>query len=459
MTTIVHSKSTFTRGVALFTAATFLHLSLSATLPLGTWSSEAHAQEGRERRVAVFLLPSKASKKDDAQVLQTLLREEVGKLAGIRALTGSPEPSESLATLVGQSLEDGIRALNDRDPAKAQVILTDIYEKLIRYTGTMDKRMLARVLKARGVAFALSNQLKEAQTMIRASLNLWPEQRPAEYGYTLDVLQTYKGIERMREDEGTGGIAVVSDPEGAEVSIDGTVVGYAPIKQSDLQPGLHWVETSLDGYIRSGSFMEVTAGEELAHRVALQARANQDAWKKIVGGLPRTFKSKSAAGVTLPALVSMLEADEVLVLRASPKRSGYMISGWYQSASALTLTRLTLKRDANFMGNLQSWLQSTLIAEAGTDAESLPLDAPPQAAVMAVAEADDELFIDPNDPILKTKNTVAKKSITDEWWFWTAVGGVATALTVGAVVLFTGEEEGTGPVGSVSIDLYKVNEQ
>ena len=77
---------------------------------------------------------------------------------------------------------------------------------------------------------------------------------------------------------------------------------------------------------------------------------------------------------------------------------------------------------------------------------------------MAVAEEDDDLFIDPNDPILKSKVAVAKKSITDEWWFWASVGGVATALTVGAVVLFTGEDEGTGPVGSVSIDLYKVNE-
>jgi hypothetical protein len=119
---------------------------------------------------------------------------------------------------------------------------------------------------------------------------------------------------------------------------------------------------------------------------------------------------------------------------------------------------LKLKRDANFMNNLQAWLQSTLIAEAGTSEDEVGLDAPPKAAVMAVAEEDDELFIDPNDPILKSKSTVAKKSITEEWWFWAAVGGVATALTVGAAVLFTGEQEGTGPVGSVSIDLHKVNE-
>ena len=377
MTTIVHSKSTFTRGVALFTAATFLHLALSASLPQGTWSSEAQAQEGRERRVAVFLLPSKSSEKDDAQVLQTLLREEVGKLSGIRTLTGSPEPSKSLAALVGQSLEDAIRALNDRDAAKAQIILTDIYEKLIRYTGVMDKRMLARVLKARGVAYALSDQLTEAQSMIRASLNLWPEQRAAEYGYTLDVLQTYKGVERMRSEEATGGIAVITDPEGAEVSIDGTVVGYAPVKQSDLAPGLHWVQVSLDGHVRSGSFIEVVAGEEAAHRVSLQARTNEAAWKKVIGGLPRAFKSKSAASVTLPALISMLEADEVLVLRAIPQRSGYMIAGWYQSTNALNTVRLKLKRDANFMGNLQKWLQTTLIAEAGSSAEDVGLDAPP----------------------------------------------------------------------------------
>ena len=458
MTTIVHSKSTFARSVALFTAATFLHLALAATMPVGTWSSTAHAQEGRERRVAVFLLPSKASEKNDAQVLQTLLREEVGKLADVRALTGSPEPSQSIETLVGQAMEDAIRALNDRDAAKAQIILKDIHEKLVRYTGVMDKRMMARVLKARGVAYALSDQLAESQKMIRASLNLWPDQTAAEYGYTLDVLQTFKGVERMRAEEGTGGIAVITDPEGAEVSIDGNVVGYAPVKQSDLTPGLHWVQVSLDGYVRSGAFIEVVAGSEAAHRVSLQPRANQAAWSKVVGGLPRALKSKSAAGVTLPALISMLEADEVLVLRAIPQRTGYMIAGWYQSPNSLRTVRLKLKRDANFMSNLQSWLQSTLLADAGASEEALRLDAPPKAAVMAVAQEDDDLFIDPNDPILKTQAKVTQKSITDEWWFWAAVGGVATALTAGAVVLFTGEDEGTGPVGSVSIDLYKVNE-
>ena len=301
MTTIVHSKSTFVRGVALLTAGTFLHLCLSTTLPAGAWSAEAHAQEGRERRVAVFLLPSKASEKDDAQVLQTLLREEVDKLSGIRALTGSPEPSESLATLVGQSLEDGIRALNDRDAAKAQIILTDVFEKLTRYTGVMDKRTMARVLKARGVAYALSDQLAEAQAMMRASLNIWPEQRDAEYGYTLDVLQTFKGVQRMRSEEGTGGIAVVSEPAGAEVSIGGNVVGYAPVKQTDLPPGMHWLQVSLDGYVRHGAFVEVADGTEAATRVSLKPRANQAAWEKVIGGMPRAFKSKSAAGVTLPA--------------------------------------------------------------------------------------------------------------------------------------------------------------
>jgi len=458
VTTIVHPKSTFTRGVALGTAACFLHLTLAAVTPAGLGISEAHAQTGKERRVAVFLLPAKKAHKGDAQVLQTLVREEVSKLDGIRVLTGSPEPSESLATLAGQPLEDAIRALNDRDAATAQSILTNIYDNLIRHTGVIDKRLLARVLKARGVAFALSDQLTDAQTMIRASLNLWPEQRAAEYGYSLDVLQTYKGVERMRADEGTGGVAVITEPEGAEITIDGTVVGYAPVKQTDLAAGPHWVQASLDGFIRSGGFVDVGAGQDAVHRVQLRPRPNATAWSTVVGQLPRAFKSKSTANNTLPALTSLLEADELLVLRASPKRAGYQISGWYQTANNLSAVRLNLARDANFMGNLQQWLQSTLIAELAPDTEGLGLDAPPRAAVMAVADLDDDLFIDPNDPILKTKQTTAQKDITDEWWFWAAIGGVVTGLTVGAVLLFTGEEEGTGPVGSVSIDLHSIQE-
>ena len=86
------------------------------------------------------------------------------------------------------------------------------------------------------------------------------------------------------------------------------------------------------------------------------------------------------------------------------------------------------------------------------------LDAPPaDTTVMEVGgDPSDELFIDPNDPILKTRKKRRARSITKEWWFWTAIGGTAAALTVGAIVLFSQQDEGKGPVGDLVINFNKV---
>ena len=87
------------------------------------------------------------------------------------------------------------------------------------------------------------------------------------------------------------------------------------------------------------------------------------------------------------------------------------------------------------------------------------LDAPPPELLAAQLDTDpsgEELFIDPNDPILKVAKKTRAESITRQWWFWTAIGGTAAALAVGAVVLFAEGDEGKGPVGSVRLNFHDV---
>lgn len=453
--TFENPPSNWFRFLAVLMAVAFFQLEWVA-LNQGTLAVQAgKASVGKERRVAVMVLPRKASGAGDAQVLQTLVRGEVAKLAGVRLLTGSPEPGASLAGTVGQQVEEGIRALNSRDHAAAEAALSAAYEELVRYTGALDRRLMARTLKGLGVARAMAGQITAAQDMMRASLNLWPSQRAPEYAYTLDVLQTFKGVERMREEQGRGTIAVVTEPEGAEISIDGRVRGYAPLAVADLEVGKHWVQAQYDGTMRSGSFVELAADEEVAHRVALQERPNMAAWKQVMKMIPRAFRSKTTARENLPALISLLQADEALVLQASARGRNYELSGWYAAGGNLQKVKVLLTRDASFLSGLQSFLSTTLVAEASPDTEGLGLDAPPSSSVLETAK-EDNLYIDPDDPILKTRGEEAQRSITREWWFWGAVGGVATALTVGAVFLLSGEDEGKGPVGSIHVQLNSI---
>ena len=57
---------------------------------------------------------------------------------------------------------------------------------------------------------------------------------------------------------------MTSRPLGARVSLDGTVVGETPLSVSDVAPGEHRLEVSLDGnaYQPWSSSVVVTAGHE-----------------------------------------------------------------------------------------------------------------------------------------------------------------------------------------------------
>ena len=441
------------RVLAVFMVLCFLNLDF-AILAQGRVQAQAASAQGKERRIALFVLPKSATVEGDAQVLQTLLRTEVARLRGVRLVTGTPEPDANVANEVGPAIEDGIRALNSKDDAKAETYLSEAYEKLIRNTGALPKRSMARTLKGLGVARVLSGQLRAGQEMMRASLNLWPDQQPPEYGYSLDVLNAFKTVQQQHIEGTPGAVAVITEPAGARVSVGGDVKGYATLKVGDLPAGLHWVEATLDGYQRAGAFVEIRAGEETTHRFALQPRANRTAYESVMDDLRRFSRKKSKMASSLPGLAALLGAEEVLFLTADSRGSSYAFQGWHQSGRGLNPVKVTVKRDAQFLTNLQQFVSVTLSAVPAEEDVMLPLDAPPQASdVSGGGGANEDLYIDPNDAILKSEAGAADESIISQWWFWTIVGSAVAGIAVGLAVALTGEEVELGPVGDVTIQL------
>lgn len=441
------------RVVAALTAFMFLNLEFAA-LSQGQVALQSAQAQGKTRRVAVFVLPATSSAAGDAQVLQTLLRQEVSRLVGVKLLTGTPDPEVNLGAEVAPQVEDGFRALNSKEGSKAETAFTAAYERLIRHTGKLDKRLMARTLKGLGVARVMTGQRRAGQQMMRASLNLWPDQYPPEYGYTLDVLNAFKEVQLEQSEQPSGAAAVLTDPAGASVSIGGEVSGYAPRDAQDLQPGLNWIEAELDGYVRAGAFVEVKSGEKVPQRFSLQPRANLSAYNKILGGLARARGSK--ADEMLVGLQALLKADEILALTIATKGSAYKFGGWHHTAAGSKDIDETITRDANFLQGLTTLVTLALNTQPAPAVEEVPLDGPPNASLVAGA-TDDDLVIDPNDPILKSKDDLASKPIYAEWWFWTIIGGVAAVgLGVGLVVGLSSGSESKGPVGDVQIGLHRV---
>jgi hypothetical protein len=68
----------------------------------------------------------------------------------------------------------------------------------------------------------------------------------------------------------TGGIRILSTPEGADVRVDGELVGKTPIQRPDVPAGDHVVEFKLKGYFDHKETMKVEGGREKIYSVDLK---------------------------------------------------------------------------------------------------------------------------------------------------------------------------------------------
>ncbi len=454
MTSLLDPRATAFRVLAAFMVLAFLNLDFAILLEGKIQAPSASAQEN-VRRVALFVVAKNDAVEGDAQVLQTLLRSEVANLNGVRLITGTPEPQGNIVNQVSPAIEDGVRALNSKDDARAEEYLSQAYETLIRHKGALPRRAMARTLKGLGVARVMGGQLRAGQEMMRASLNLWPDQNPAEYGYSLDVKNAFKTVQEQHLEGTPGGVAVITEPEGASVSFGGDVKGYATLKVGDLPAGLHWVEATLDGYERAGAFVEVRGGEDTTHRFTLQPRPQAEEYENLIDEARRQIRrKKKMENTVLPGLRALVGADEVMFVTVGGKGGSYVFQGWYQNASGLKALRETITRDAQFLASLQQFVAMTIGAEPGEEEVMLPLDAPPQSSEVAGGgEGSDDLFIDPTDNILKSEGGAEEVSVIETWWFWTIIGSAVAGIAVGLGVALSGEEVEQGPVGDVTIDL------
>lgn len=444
------SKS-IARWIAFATAACFLNLDFSAAF--GGKLQIAQAQAQNKRRVALFVFPKKRGDAQHAQVLATLMREQLALLDGIQMLSGSPDPERTIVQTAGPLVEEGIRALNTKDAARAEQSFAQAYELIVRDSGKLDRRLLARTLKGLGVAKVLGGKVGEGKKLIASSLLIWPDQQAPEYGYTMDVMNVFREVEREVAEGQPGGISILSEPEGAEVRVGGKVRGYTPVDVSDLAPGTHHVQVQLDGYGRASAFVDVQPGTDAMQSFALNPIPNASAFNSTIERLRKGIKSKKKAKSLMPALASVLSADGVIAVQINQRGNGYAIDGWYSAGGGTTKLKTRIASDADFLSNIQNFLGAAVGASPGVAPGELPLDAPPQTSVVTGGGGEGDIFIDPNDPIFKKKGGEEKAGVESEWWFWTIIGVAVVGLGVGGYFLFTSSDSGKGPVGNVVIDF------
>lgn len=417
----------------------------------GSGAGEAQAAIPKpDKRVALFTVGKNRNDKAAAKALQTLLRGELEKLDGYMVVGPNADSPVSAARAIGPLVETGYRALNARQGVQAVKSFRDALSKMSTYRGPFDKRLLARTLKGLAVASVLTGEIDAAQDMMFASLNLWPDQQAAEYGWTLDAKNDFRDVQRRSMEIASGSIEVTAEPEGAAIHVGGELKGFSPVVIENLPAGKHWVEASVDGFYRNGSFVDILPGEGGIHVADLEPTKDKRQFSAALKNATRLIRSPTI-GAPLSNLQRLAVADSVVMLSVDQQGESYVFAGWSRTGSGQPKRLSTsVKADDDLLFNLRNFLATSVGSDGSTVPEPLPLDGPPQASVMA----NDDIFIDPNDPIFATSsNNKSESSVTDEWWFWALVGGVTAGLVVGGIVLFSGEDAGTGPTGNVVVNL------
>ena len=76
---------------------------------------------------------------------------------------------------------------------------------------------------------------------------------------------------------GRAGLVVASAPDGASVSIDGTVRGVTPLSLENLAPGEHRIVVNLDGYLENSQVLTIAEGDTQRVRLELTPLTEEQA--------------------------------------------------------------------------------------------------------------------------------------------------------------------------------------
>jgi hypothetical protein len=436
------------RWTAALTALTFTAMTTAA-------APTVHAESGKlgkdDARVALFVFPKARFASAEAALLQGLLRAQLERLVSVRPGGPGGEPAQPLHRQLGDRLERGFRALNDRAGAVALPIFEEAWKVVTAWEGPVPLRLLARAAKGLGVARVMTGDTDRGQELIEQSMNLVADQQLSDYGWTLDLRTAFNEVMESRASAEPGGLEIDVVPEGASVRVNGEFKGLSPLTIEALPPGRHWVEAGADGHRWQGAFVQVTAGESSIHAIELLPMDNGPAASGAVAALAKAVAR--TPGAQLNDVAAATGADAVIALEVSSSQAGYQFAGWVRDAAGnARKIQAQFPKDGSFVGRVRAFLADTLGTEEAEDDSLTPLDGPPQTSVMSGGD----MVIDPNDPIFKGQKRAEAPAITDQWWFWLIAGSVTAGLVAGGVVLFSGADEGVGPTGRVVLNVNAV---
>jgi len=271
-----------------------------------------------------------------------------------------------------------------------------------------------------GVTYQAKGQEDLAAREYLRVLLLQPERQLDEAVYSPLVLERFG---RMREQLATslrGSVSLLSQPPGAEVSMDGRPVGATPITIPGVAPGAHYFALRLDGYRTWSGVLEVPAGGVERQEVFLVEGERIDRLRlrqRLEAGARAADAEALARGLGVGRLV--------LVSFEHPAGQSMLRVAAYRGGGREVLAAGVFGGEEESLAALAARLRRWLDGDATAFAPAAPMGGGQPGGLVGG-----------QDPVTPP----AEPAWYERWWVWTLVGAaVVGAAAATTVVLLQGD--------------------
>ena len=365
--------------------------------------------------VAVFAVPAERStSREDAQRFESELRGMLGSRAGVQIadLTALFPPPPPANLKQGDTLfEEGKTLYDNLDPEAAAKKFTDAAAFYRRNAADTAPERLGRVYIFLGASRLLNGDNTGAQESFTQAVLAAPGLQPDAKLFGQDVQELFASARQALAKKARGSLTIDSLPGGAQVRVQGRVLGTTPVKDVELAPGPHQVVLTLPGYVPHGTFHEVPAGDSTELRPSLEPTPGMASLLKAVdqAATPRALEART------PPPEALDVAEQV-------------------GARYVVLASVTKDAKGRLSAVLHAWDADTKSRLRGLEMRAEDT----QGRQRAVDQLHD--FVT-GKRVTPAPTPFVMPEVVQKPWFWGVVGGVAVATTAGVLLA-------TQPIGS-----------
>lgn len=261
---------------------------------------------------------------------------------------------------------------NALDSVELPVAAEALAEALVSYeqavAGMRDISPIVDTLGRQGVVFSLQGDKKNAQQAFARALALDPAWR-LEASAPSKAKANFEATAKAQKGAGQGTLTIYATTGAAEVWVDGTYRGVAPLTV-DARAGRHYVRVARDGYLAHGSAVEVRRGSEATVQANLRPTSRLAKLEELS---VRAVRSKESVP-PVAELAAWLQVDRLLLLLVEDSGGSALVTGTLvDGISGQQLARASkafAPRDSFFERDVRNFLHERLApgASAGADA-------------------------------------------------------------------------------------------